>query len=365
MRRALVAAALALAVWAASAAAAPPTITPLVTGQTGDNGWYITNVIVNWSISPPGYTVDFGCAPSTTISTDTTGTKVSCGASINGDSASASVTIRRDTHPPSVAANADRAADGGGFYNHQLSVAWTGTDATSGIASCTSTPYAGPDGSGISLSGTCTDKAGNVSAPVPFVFNYDATPPSLSDVTVRADDAGARLAWAASGASRIMVTRSSGPARASQSGVVYDRTGSGFTNTGLTNGTRYTYLVQALDQAGNGASDTVTVTPAAEASTVHLLSPGFQSRVSRAPMLRWREIRRASYYNVQLYRKGKKILSAWPTKPRYQLREVWTYRGKRHRLQAGTYWWYIWAGYGHRSEHRYGKLLGRRSFTIT
>ena len=77
-------------------------------------------------------------------------------------------------------ANADRLADAGGFYNHPLTATWTGVDATSGIASCTSTPYSGPDGTGISLTGTCKDKAGNVSAPVPFVFNYDATPPALA-----------------------------------------------------------------------------------------------------------------------------------------------------------------------------------------
>jgi hypothetical protein len=365
VRRSLLVAVVVLGVWAPSAAAAPPTITPLVTGQTGNNGWYVGNVIVNWSITPAGYTVDFGCDPSTSVTADTAGKKIECGASIGAESSSASVTIRRDTTPPSVAANADRAADSGGFYNHSLTATWTGNDATSGIASCSTIPYAGPDGSGISVSGTCKDKAGNISAPAPFVFNYDATPPVLTDVTVKADNAGARLAWQASGASRIMVMRSSGTARAAQSGVVYDGTGAGFTDTGLKNGAKYTYVVQAFDPAGNTASGSVQVTPNSAASTEHLLSPGFQSRLSRAPMLRWREVRPASYYNVQLLRKGKKILSAWPTKPHYQLRKAWTYRGKRHRLTAGTYWWYIWAGYGHRSEHRYGKLLGRRSFTVT
>jgi hypothetical protein len=365
VRRAALAATLGLAVWLPAAHAAPPTITPLVTGQTGDNGWYVSNVIVNWSISPPGYTVDFGCAPSTLINTDTASRKVDCGASIGGDSASASVTIHRDTTAPSVVANADRTPDGrGGLYNHQLSVTWSGVDATSGIASCTSMPYAGPDGTSIALTGTCKDKAGNVSTAVPFVFGYDATPPVLANVSARSDNASVRLGWDASGASRILVTRSSGTARTAQSGVAYDGTGDAFTDTGLKNGTRYTYLVQAFDAAGNAASTTAEVTPYAEASSVHLLSPGHLSRVRKAPMLRWREVRKASYYNIQLYRKGKKILSAWPTKPHYQLRRVWRYNGKRHRLVKGTYWWYLWAGYGHRSQHRYGKLLGKRSFIV-
>ena len=81
-------------------------------------------------------------------------------------------------------------------------------------------------------------------------------------------------------------------------------------------------------------------------------------------MLRWRRIARAGYYNVQLFRNGRKILSAWPTKPEYQLRTRWRYRGHRHRLVDGTYRWMLWAGYGHRSEHRYGKLLGRRTFVV-
>jgi hypothetical protein len=364
VRRALLLAAVALGVCAAGAAALPPVITPTVTGQTGDNGWYISNVIVNWSITPPGYLVVSGCAPSTLVASDTTGTNVSCVAGNSDGNSSSSVTIRRDATPPSVTANADRTADGGGFYNHGLTARWTGVDPTSGVASCTSSPYSGPDGTGISLTGTCKDEAGNVSAPVPFVFNYDATPPALSAVTATPGDAGARLAWQASGAARVLVMRTPAGARAAQNDVVYDGTGSTFRDHGLRNGRRYTYVVQAEDIAGNAASASASVTPTADASTKHLLSPGAGSSLSRPPLLRWRKIARASYYNVQLFRNGRKILSAWPTKPQYQLRSRWRYRGKRHRLVPGTYRWLLWAGYGHRSQHRYGKLLGRRTFVI-
>jgi hypothetical protein len=364
VRRALLLAAVGLAVSVPAAAALPPVITPTVTGQTGDNGWYVTNVIVNWTITPPGYVVLSGCAPSTVITSDTTGTGVGCVAGNGDGNSSSSVTIRRDATPPSVVANADRAADGGGFFNHPLTATWTGADATSGTASCTSTPYSGPDGTSISLSGTCKDKAGNVSPSVPFLFNYDATAPVLTNVTASPADTGARLAWQASGAARIMVTRSPGGARAAQDAFVYDGAGDGFTDGGLRNGTRYTYLVQALDAAGNTTSASTAVTPSADASTKHLLSPGAGRSLSRPPLLRWRKVARASYYNVQLFRNGKKILSTWPTKPQYQLRSKWRYRGKRHRLVDGTYKWLLWAGYGHRSEHRYGKLLGKRTFIV-
>jgi hypothetical protein len=364
MRRAALLAVVALAVCAPAAAALPPVITPTVTGQTGDNGWYVNNVIVNWTITPPGYIVISGCAPSTVITGDTTGMSVACVAGNSDGNSSSSVNVRRDATPPSVVANADRNADAGGFYNHPLTATWTGIDPTSGVASCASAPYGGPDGTGISLTGSCKDKAGNISAPVPLVFSYDTTPPALAQVTARADDRAVRLAWQAAGATRIVITRSPTGARAAQDAVVYDGTGASFMDKGLSNGTRYVYLVQAVDTAGNATSASATVTPSAEASTKHLLSPGAGSSLSRPPLLRWRKIARASYYNVQLFRNGKKILSAWPTKPQYQLRSKWRYRGSRHRLVDGTYRWLLWAGYGKRSEHRYGKLLGRRTFVI-
>jgi hypothetical protein len=362
VRRALLLAVLGLAVSAPGAVAL--TVTPAVSGPSGDNGWYVGNVVVNWAITPTGYTVDFGCAPSTLIATDTAGKKVECQATLGPDTSYASVTIKRDATPPAVTVNGDRAVDGGGFYNHPLTATWTGVDPTSGIASCTSAPYSGPDGTGISLTGTCKDKAGNISAPAPFVFNYDATPPTLTSVTAVPGDAGARLAWQAAGAARVRVMRSAAGAGAAKTDVVYDGDGTAFRDRGLKNGRRYTYLIQAVDEAGNTASGSTTVTPTAEASTKHLLSPGAGSSLSRPPLLRWRRVARASYYNVQLLRNGKKILSAWPTKPQYQLRSRWSYRGKRHRLVHGTYRWLLWAGYGHRSQHRYGKLLGRRTFVV-
>jgi hypothetical protein len=362
MKRALLLAIAALSVGAAPARAVDVGWSAFGTSLTP--GWYVSDVWINWSltnISPP-LMVD--CPPVHLVN-DTTAQTATCSASdASGTTTKTTTTIRIDRTPPSAVANADRLADAGGFYNHALTAGWSGTDATSGIASCTSIPYGGPDGTGLSLIGTCKDKAGNVSAAVPFVFNYDATPPALATVTAVPGDAGARLVWQASGAAKVMVMRSPAGARAAQADVVYDGTGDGFTDTGLKNGTRYMYLVQAADLAGNTATGSATVTPTAEASTKHLLSPGAGSSLSRPPLLRWRKIARASYYNVQLFRNGKKILSAWPTKPQYQLRSRWRYRGKRHRFVHGSYRWLLWAGYGHRSEHRYGRLLGRRTFVV-
>ena len=363
MRRAIVAAVLASLLPAGAATAAAPVITPIVTGQAGDNGWYVGDVIVNWSITPGGYTVDSGCAPSTSIRSDTPGTKVACAASIGLDSASSSVTIRLDKTAPVVAPAPSRPPDAPGAYNHTLNLNWSPTDPTSGIASCTPpSTYSGPDGTGITLTGTCRDRAGNVSAPVAFVFDYDATPPVVSKVSASIGKKTATVAWEVTGATAVTLIRASASAPARQR-VVYTGTADKFTDRHLTTGRHYTYFVRAVDAAANVTTRSVNVTPGA-ASRSRLLAPRANARLSAPPLLRWRKVAKARYYNVQIFRNGRKVLSAWPSRARYQLRKSWRYGGRHHRLGRGTYRWYLWAGYGARSARHYGSLLGQRSFTV-
>jgi hypothetical protein len=75
-------------------------------------------------------------------------------------------------------------------------------------------------------------------------------------------------------------------------------------------------------------------------------------------------MRRVSYYNVQLFRGGAKILSAWPVRARLALPARWTYRGKTYTLSPGAYTWAVWPGVGPRSEGRYGQLLGQSGFVV-
>jgi hypothetical protein len=75
--------------------------------------------------------------------------------------------IKIDADPPTgVSAAAGRTPDHNGWYNHTVGVTWSGSDATSGIASCTSISYSGPDSGTATANGTCTDQAGNSSAVV-------------------------------------------------------------------------------------------------------------------------------------------------------------------------------------------------------
>ena len=85
-------------------------------------------------------------------------------------------------------ASASRCPDRNGWYNHTLSIAFAGADATSGIDTCTQTSYSGPDSANASVSGTCRDRAANTSASSPFNFQYDETGPIVTATPSRNPD---------------------------------------------------------------------------------------------------------------------------------------------------------------------------------
>jgi hypothetical protein len=86
-------------------------------------------------------------------------------------------------------------------------------------------------------------------------------------------------------------------------------------------------------------------------------------RASQNPILRWPRIRRASYYNVQLFRGAKRIYSTWPTLHQAGLPTTWKWSGHRFHLAPGTYHWYVWAGFGPRSLARY-RAIGSARFVM-
>ena len=75
-------------------------------------------------------------------------------------------------------------------------------------------------------------------------------------------------------------------------------------------------------------------------------------------------MRAARYYNVQLFRNRRKVLSAWPSRPRYRLGRHWSYRGERRRLAPGRYRWAVWPGFGPRSRADYGRRMGPSTFVV-
>jgi choice-of-anchor B domain-containing protein len=114
-----------------------------------------------------------------------------------------------------------------------------------------------------------------------FIFQVDpiAAPGAASGLGATAGDAQAGLTWtAASGATGYGVhraTTSGGPYTTIKTNIV----GTSFTDTGLTNGTTYFYVVTAINAEGEGvSSNQASATPAASASpvTVTLVSVAAQ-----------------------------------------------------------------------------------------
>jgi hypothetical protein len=326
-----------------------------------DEGWYTSDVFIDWTVLPPSATVLAGCKDRW-LTTDTPESVEFCSAR-DGSTVTVEVPIKVDKTPPVVTGGQPaRGADFNGWYNHPVAVAFSGRDLTSGLASCTAPTYAGPDSGAASLFGTCMDIAGNVSSPFPYGLSYDATAPTIAGIKAAAGDRRAAVRWKTTAeAAAVEVIRTPGLGSETAS-VVFRGPGRKFVDTGVANRKRYLYEVRVRDAAGNAADRTVSVVP-----HPHLVSPIrlAVTRPGHPPLLRWTPVRRARYYNVQLFRNGRKILSAWPEKARFRLKKRWRYDGLRRRLEPARYRWAVWPGYGPRSKSDYGKRLGPASFRVS
>ena len=80
-----------------------------------------------------------------------------------GHEASGAGTFKYDeTRPARVRAVRGRAPDRYGWYARDLRVRFRGSDATSGLAACSTSVYRGPDSSRAAVKGWCRDRAGNI-----------------------------------------------------------------------------------------------------------------------------------------------------------------------------------------------------------
>jgi hypothetical protein len=87
--------------------------------------------------------------------------------------------------------------------------------------------------------------------------------------------------------------------------------------------------------------------------------------ISAPPRLAWFPVSGASYYNVQVFRLGQKVLSAWPTRPNLGMHSRWDFRGHTFWFTSGLYTWSVWPGFGNPAQARYGPLIGVSSFLAT
>jgi hypothetical protein len=142
--------------------------------------------------------------------------------------------------------------------------------------------------------------------------------------------------------------------------LVYTGKHQSYTDRHFKNGQYYRFLVVSYDRAKNASGGRSVLVPPSALLTL----PRNGSTVRGVPKFRWTAVRRASFYNMQVYLKGQKILSTWPGKARQSLTRNWWYGGRRYALRRGLYVWYVWPGFGPRTKGRYGQLLGQGSFKV-
>jgi len=223
--------------------------------------------------------------------------------------------------------------------------------------------YGGLADGGHAFSVRATDLAGNVGS-ISYSWTVDATPPDTkidSRPKARTTATSVVLTFSGRGSSRFECRLDSASFSRCVSPRSYRRLVAG----------GHRFAVRAIDPAGNvdptPSTATWRVTKAGSTRTVAstaLLAPAAGAHVTKPPLLRWRQARRATYYNVQLYRSGRKVLSTWPTRTKLQLQSRWRFGGRTMQLSPGNYQWYVWPGYGRPSARSYGRLLGSSTFVV-
>ena len=264
--------------------------------------------------------------------------------------------------PPSITLNLSGEAGDNGWYRSNVSVSWTVSDSTGISASSGCEPRVlTSDTEGTTLTCSASNNAKPpLSNSVSVTIKIDRIAPRLSDVSVTPGDGTNFLQWRSTSRSdtlRIERSLRRGKARPE---VFPGLGGDSFTDTSIQNGREYVYTLMSRDRAGNH-SKRVSLLALPKVLTLEKLP--YLPRVSVSPILRWKAAPRATYYHVQIFRGGKRILAVWPRGPLLGLHSTWSWSGRRYRLDRGTYRWYVWAGFGRRSSGHY-KRLGTAAFAV-
>jgi hypothetical protein len=263
-----------------------PFISPKISGVRGGNGWYRSDVSVDWVVSDPdGIRDSDGCGPQV---------------------------LRGDTPGRTIR--------------------------------CTAT----------------TNRFPAFSRTVTVTVKIDKTAPVLRDASVSPGAGVNDLRWSSTSSTDTVVVQRSRRAASAAPETVFRGTAASFADTGIVDGAEYVYTLRSYDEAGN-ASAPVDVRALPKVLVLRRLP--YVPRVAAAPILRWRPDRRATYYHVQLFHRGRRVLASWPLRPELELSATWSWGGRRHRLEAGAYRWYVWVGLGRRAAARYAHL-GTAAFTV-
>jgi hypothetical protein len=246
--------------------ASPPDATlSIVEGTAGSNGWYVSPVTVRTTGSD-SMSAPVTCTADKVQNADTTGSQFtgSCTNAANLTKEATPLLIKVDKTAPTISAAALTAPNAAGWYQGNVTVAFTCMDATSGIATCPPSQTLSAEGASASASQVAIDAAGRTSAPSNIVaVKIDRTAPTV-----------ALSGGPANGGSYYFGQVPAAPACSGSDGLsgLESCTISGY---GTTVGS-HTVLATARDRAGNASvqSATYTVLPWTFAGFHHPVAMG-------------------------------------------------------------------------------------------
>jgi len=109
----------------------------------------------------------------------------------------------------------------------------------------------------------------------------------------------------------------------------------------------------AIDRSGNVSAASRSLLSLA---TLIPMRPLSGSSIHAAPLLSWQAKKGAAYYNLQVFRRGKRVLVAWPQHASYRI--------SADKLVPGTYVWFVWPAMerADASAPLFADLIGRATF---
>ncbi len=144
-----------------------------------DGAWANQDVTVTFACADSGSGVASCTAPVTTATEGAAQPVVGTATDNAGNSATDTAAVSIDKTKPTITAQADRAANGAGWYKDDVTVSYACTDALSGVATCPAAKTL-TEGANQSASGSVSDAAGNSATDGLTGVNVDETAPALT-----------------------------------------------------------------------------------------------------------------------------------------------------------------------------------------
>jgi hypothetical protein len=156
-----------------------PTISGAPDSVANVNGWYNVDVTVSFTCTDGLSGVDT-CSPESKLGEGAAQVVTGLATDKAGNTASATVSgINIDKTAPTITGAPDRAANGNGWYNTDITVSFTCADGLSGVDACSQASTLG-EGAAQAVTGSVADKAGNSASFTVAGINIDKTAPTIT-----------------------------------------------------------------------------------------------------------------------------------------------------------------------------------------